>query len=163
MSRNIKNGEKSFLMFIQSYSKTKTVLEAARERISFVFDNFESIIVSISGGKDSTVVAHLALLEASRRNRKIGIFFLDEEVVYQSTIDQVEYLLNLYPENTNRLWLQVPFNLTNATSYTDRYLTAWEPGKHKEWMRPKGRKNITASPWGSNPKIIKILDLIFTM
>lgn len=128
-------------------------MEAAKERISFVFDNFDSIIVSISGGKDSTVVAHLALLEASKRGRKIGVFFLDEEAVYQSTVDQVEYLMSLYPENTNRLWLQVPFNLTNATSYTDRYLTAWEQGKHKQWMHPKGKKNIVSPPWGDNPTI----------
>lgn len=78
---------------------------------------------------------------------------MDEEVVYQATIDQVEYLMSLRPKNTNRLWLQVPFNLTNATSYTDRYLTAWEQGKHKQWMRPKGRKNIVAPPWGDNPTI----------
>lgn len=129
------------------------MLTAARERISFLFDNYESIIVSISGGKDSTVTAHLALVEANRRGRKIGIFFLDEEVVYQSTADQVEYLMSLYPENTNRLWLQVPFNLTNATSYTDRYLSVWEPRKHKEWMRHKGKKNIVAPPWGDNPSI----------
>lgn len=93
------------------------------------------------------------MVEAAKRDRKIGIFFLDEEVVYQATVDQVEYLMSLYPENTNRLWLQVPFNLTNATSYTDRYLTAWEQGKHKQWMRPKGKKNIVAPPWGDNPTI----------
>lgn len=92
-------------MFIQTYDRTKNVLEAARERISFIFDNYKNIIVSVSGGKDSTVLAHLALLEAHKRNRKIGLFFLDEEVVYQSTIDQIEYLMGLFPENTNRLWL----------------------------------------------------------
>jgi len=137
----------------QRYSKTKNVLEAARERVSRVFDCFESIIVSVSGGKDSTVAAHLALLEARRRGRKIGIFFLDEEVVYQSTVAQVEYLMSMYPENTNRLWLQVEFNLTNATSLTEPYLKAWEAGKHKEWMRSKGRDNIVAPPWGDNPTI----------
>lgn len=129
------------------------MLEAARERISFLFDCYDTVIVSISGGKDSTVVAHLALLEAHRRNRKVGLFFLDEEVVYQATIDQVEYLMALFPQNTNRLWLQVPFNLTNATSLTEPYLTAWEPGKHKQWMRPKGKNNIIAPPWGDNPTI----------
>ena len=40
----------------------KDVLTAARERISYIFDNFEKIIVSVSGGKDSTVLCHLALL-----------------------------------------------------------------------------------------------------
>lgn len=129
------------------------MLEAAKERISFLFDCYDNIIVSISGGKDSTVVAHLALLEARRRNRKVGLFFFDEEVVYQSTVDQVEWLMNLYPDNTNRLWLQVEFNLTNATSLTEGALKAWEKGKHKDWMRPKGKQNIISPPWGDSPTI----------
>ena len=115
----------------------KTVLESARERISYVFDEFENIIVSISGGKDSTVLAHLALLEAHKRGRRIGIFFLDEEVVYDSTIKQVDYIMTLYPENTVPLWLQVEFKLTNATSLTESQLICWEAGKHKIWMRSK--------------------------
>lgn len=83
----------------------------------------------------------------------MGLFFLDEEVVYQATVDQVEWLMNLFPENTNRLWLQVEFNLTNATSLTEPFLKVWEHGKHKEWMRSKGKNNIVAPPWGAEPKI----------
>ena len=54
-----------------TYHPEKNVLEAVRERISYIFDEFERIIVSISGGKDSTVLAHLALVEAHKRGRKI--------------------------------------------------------------------------------------------
>ncbi|MDF1578611.1 MAG: phosphoadenosine phosphosulfate reductase family protein [Desulfobulbales bacterium] len=140
-------------MLTQRYSKTKNVLTAARERVAWIFDCYDNIIVSISGGKDSTVIAHLALTEARRRERKIGLFFLDEEVVYLSTAEQVEYLMGLFPKNTNRLWLQVEFNLTNATSLTEGQLKAWEAGKHKIWMRSKGRNNIVARPWGPTPTI----------
>ena len=125
----------------------KTVLEAARERIAFVFDHFETIVVSVSGGKDSGVLVHLALLEAVRRGRRIGVHFLDEEVVYQSSVEQVEYLLGLFPEATKRMWLQIPFFLTNATSLSEGQLRAWEPGEHKLWMRPKGEDNIRYKPW----------------
>lgn len=125
----------------------KTVLEAARERIAFVFDAFENIIVSISGGKDSTCLANLALTEANRRGRRIGLFLLDEEVLYQSSVDQVEYLMSLFPENTKRMWLQIPFFLTNATSFQGSQLRCWEPGEHKLWMRPKGELNMKAKPW----------------
>ena len=131
----------------QVYLRGQNVLDAARERIAFVFDAFETVNVSISGGKDSTVLAHLALLEAQHRNRKVGLFFLDEEVVYQSTAEQVEYLMSLLPDHTNRLWLQIPFCLTNATSLQESQLVCWEPGKHKLWMRPKGKGNIVAKPW----------------
>lgn len=125
----------------------KTVLEGARERIAFVFDTHEQVICSISGGKDSTVLAHLALTEAKKRGRKIGLYFLDEEVVYQSTVEQVDYLMSLFPEVTNRLWLQTEFALTNATSTTEGQLICWEAGKHKTWMRPKRSDSIKAPPW----------------
>lgn len=133
----------------------KTVEVAARERMSYIFDEFENIIVSISGGKDSTVLCWLAMQEARRRNRKIGIFFLDEEVVYQSTIDQVTWLMNLYPENTTRLWFQFPFHLTNSTSYKEGQLICWEPGKHKIWMRSKVPYSIQHIPWDREHQTIR--------
>jgi predicted phosphoadenosine phosphosulfate sulfurtransferase len=53
----------------------ENVVSAAKRRISYIFDEFENICVSISGGKDSTVLAYLTLDEAHKRNRRIGIFF----------------------------------------------------------------------------------------
>jgi len=134
---------------------SKNVLEATKERIAFIFDEFENIVVSISGGKDSTVLAHLALTEAHKRNRRIGIFFLDEEVVYDSTVKQVEYIMNLYPENTIPLWFQIEFHLTNATSLTQTQLITWEPGKHKIWMRPKRRGSIQHKPWPKETETVR--------
>lgn len=140
---------------IQVYSNRLTVLDAARQRVSFIFDNFENIHVSISGGKDSTVLAHLMLMEAKRRDRKIGIFFLDEEVVYQSTIDQVTWLIeDVAPEHVIPLWLQIEFDLTNSTSYQENHLTAWEAGKHDKWMRPKKSYAIKFAPWDREKQII---------
>ena len=131
----------------------KTVLKASRERISYIFDEFDNIIVSVSGGKDSTVLCHLALQEARKRGRKIGIFFLDEEVVYRNTVEQVEYLMSLYPENTNRFWLQIPFNLTNSTSFADGQVKCWEQSKKKLWMHPRKKENILTKTWSHETKI----------
>lgn len=131
----------------QTFSKLN-VLEATRQRVSFIFDSFDDIKVSISGGKDSTVLVHLMLSEAKRRKRKVGIFFLDEEVHYQSSVDMVTYTIEeMSPDNVIPLWLQIPFKLTNATSYTEDQLMAWEPGKSKIWMRPKKSYAIKAPPW----------------
>jgi predicted phosphoadenosine phosphosulfate sulfurtransferase len=133
----------------------KNVITAAKERISYIFDEFENIIVSISGGKDSTTLAHLALIEAHKRNRKIGIFFLDEEVVYDSTVKQIEYLMNMYPENTIKLWFQIEFNLTNATSIAESQLRCWEAGKHKIWLRSKNAESIQHKPWSIEKETIR--------
>lgn len=141
-------------MLKQVYIK-ENVKDAAEKRISYIFDEFKNIIVSISGGKDSTVLCWMALQEARKRNRKIGIFFLDEEVVYQSTIDQVTWLMNLYPENTVRLWFQFPFKLTNATSLMDSQLICWEEGKHNIWMRSKVPYSIQHQPWDKEKQTIR--------
>ena len=101
------------------------------------------------------MLAHLALLEAHKRKRRIGLFFLDEEVVYESTIQQIEYLMNLYPENTIPLWLQIEFNLTNATSYMEGQLKCWEAGKQKIWMRSKHPIAIKHKPWDSEKETIR--------
>lgn len=139
----------------QVYSNHKNVLDAARERISFIFDHLEDIHVSISGGKDSTVLAHLALLEAQRRGRRVGIFFLDEEVVYQSTIDQVEYIMEeMAPGYVIPLWLQMEFHLTNATSLTETQFIPWEAGKSKIWMRPKKSYAIKFPPWDRSKETV---------
>lgn len=131
------------------------VLTAAKRRMAYIFDEFENVVVSISGGKDSTVLAHLALMEANKRDRRIGMFFLDEEVVYDSTIRQIEYLMNLYPENTIPLWLQIEFNLTNATSYKEGQLKCWEAGKHKIWMRSKHPTSIQHKPWDREKETVR--------
>lgn len=135
------------------YNNNKNVLEATRERINFVFDKFETIIVSISGGKDSTVLAHLALSEAHKRGRKIGLFYLDEEAVYDATIKQVEYLMSLYPENTVRYWFQFEFNLTNSVDIGDGQFHCWEQGKRKDWIHPRDKRNVLKRTWTHETKI----------
>ena len=135
--------------YIQKYNSDKTVVAAAKERMGYIFDSFREINVSISGGKDSTVVAWLAINEAKRRGRKIGIVFIDEEVVYQSTVDQVEYIMDLGAGCVDRWWLQFPFLLTNAVSLEEGQLICWEQGKHKEWVHPRNVKNVLGKPWAS--------------
>lgn len=131
------------------------VLTATQRRIGFLFDHYENIQVSVSGGKDSQVLAHLLLVEAQRRNRKLGLFFFDEEVMYQSTIDMITYMMeDWFPDHVIPLWLQIEFNLTNATSYTDSHLVAWEAGKGKIWMRPKKSYAIKMPPWDVEKQII---------
>ena len=68
------------------------VLEAARQRIAWTFDNFPRIYVSFSGGKDSTVMLHLVMDEAIRRGRRVGVLFVDLEGQYKLTIDHIQEL-----------------------------------------------------------------------
>jgi len=94
----------------------KNVLEASRERISWTFNNFEKIYISFSGGKDSTVMLHLVLQEAIKRNRKCGILFIDLEGQYRCTIEHVKKCYEMYDKYIEKFWICLPIHLRNAVS-----------------------------------------------
>lgn len=120
------------------WNREKNILQASRERIAYIFDEFEEIQVSISSGKDSTVLLHLVLQEAEKRNRKFEVFFLDQEAEYDATIRLIREQMNhplIIP-----LWYQIPIYMTNSTSYSDYFLYAW--GEGEKWMRDKEPNSI---------------------
>src|SRR5512146_3002843 len=94
----------------------KDVLTAARERVAFVFDHFARVYASFSGGKDSSVLLDLAVAEARRRGRKIGVLFVDLEGQYRITIDHVRDRLTAYADVVDPYWVALPLNLRNAVS-----------------------------------------------
>ena len=92
----------------------KNVLEAARERVAYVFDSFPKVYVSFSGGKDSTCMLHLVMHEAIRRKRKVGILFIDLEGQYKLTIDHINECCKLYAAHIELFWICLPLHLRNA-------------------------------------------------
>ena len=71
---------------------------AAIERIKYTFDNFERIYLSFSAGKDSTIMLHLAMEEAKRRNQKIGILIVDLEGQYKLTMKHADNCFEMYKD-----------------------------------------------------------------
>lgn len=112
----------------------KDVYTASKERIGFLFDEFEDIYVSVSGGKDSTVVFNLVLEVARERGRRIGCFFLDQEFEYQATIDLIRKWM--HEPDVDPYWVQVPIKMYNANSPTQPYVEIWSPEREDTWMRP---------------------------
>lgn len=115
------------------------VLTAARKRVAYLFDNYDNIQLSFSGGKDSTVLFHLLNEEAKKRNRKFRLFFLDQEAEYQGTIDMVNWAMR--QPNVIPVWYQLPMFMTNACSQQQMFLWAW--GEGEQWVRPKSDIAIT--------------------
>jgi predicted phosphoadenosine phosphosulfate sulfurtransferase len=118
----------------RKYNNT-SVLDAARSRIEFVFDHFEKILVSFSGGKDSSVVTHMVVDEARKRGRKIGLMFVDWECQYKLTIDFVESVFKQYEDSIDPLWLCLPIKTPNETSCIDTEFVAWDETKQDIWAR----------------------------
>ncbi|MCP4649597.1 MAG: DUF3440 domain-containing protein [PVC group bacterium] len=121
-------------MKIKKYQK-ENVLEATRERIKIIFDEFEKIYVSFSGGKDSSVVTHLILEEAIKRNRTIGLLVIDLEAQYLDTIKHVHQIVETYKDNIDLHWVCVPLLLRNAVSNYEPRWICWDKDKKDSWVR----------------------------
>lgn len=115
------------------YDPNKNVLQAAQERISFVFDEFERVCISLSGGKDSTVMFHLAYEEAQKRDRILDVLIIDLEGQYQLTVRHLEQLCNL--PGLNVMWVCLPLNLRNGCSVFQPHWCCWEHDAKNRWVR----------------------------
>jgi|TARA_R100000152_G_C6782015_1_gene218013 predicted phosphoadenosine phosphosulfate sulfurtransferase len=112
----------------------ENVWEASLKRIEYIFDEFKNVVISFSGGKDSTVTLELALIVARKKNRlPLKVYFLDQEAEWGSVIKYVKSVM--YRKEIDPLWIQVPIFLPNSISQEEAFLVTWEEGK--EWMREK--------------------------
>jgi predicted phosphoadenosine phosphosulfate sulfurtransferase len=119
------------------------VLTAAQERIEFTFDNFEKIYISFSAGKDSTVMLHLVMEEAKKRNRKIGCMLLDWECQIGLTIEFAKSMFTEYAEWIEPYWIALPIKTWNSCSQIETEWTAWDNNKKDLWVRQPDEISIT--------------------
>ena len=130
------------------FNRDKNVYEAALERMNYIFDNYETVIVSCSGGKDSTITTYLAIEVAKKKKKPFYLFFLDQEIEYSNTIDFVDIIMK--EEYVIPLWFQVSALLTNTSSITQNIIDPWNPEKKMQWVHKQKVKSIKKIDWEVN-------------
>lgn len=113
------------------------VYDAAIERIKFVFNNFDNIYVSFSGGKDSGLLLNLVIryMQEHGIHRKIGLFHQDFEAQYKATADYVERTFESVPDYVERFWCCLPMAVRNAMAMNDPWWYPWDDKKRDLWVR----------------------------
>ena len=128
---------------------SQNVYEAALDRMRWVFDEFPNVIAGVSGGKDSTVIFHLALQVAREKNRlPLKVLFVDQEAEWQATIDQIELMMQ-HPD-VEPMWFQMPIKLFNATSNQEHWLQCWDPAEKDRWMREQVEYSYKENKYGTD-------------
>lgn len=115
----------------------ESVLDAARKRIAKSFDMFERLYISFSGGKDSSVMMHLVMEEAIKRNRKVGVLIIDLEAQYADTIKHIEEMIEEYKDHIELHWFCGQLLLRNAVSNYQPRWVCWDETKQESWIREK--------------------------
>lgn len=83
------------------------VYTALQKRLDYIFQEFDNIYVSFSGGKDSGLLLHLVMdyMKEHKIRKRIGVFHQDFEAQYTVTTDYItrtfkrlenEYGIELY-------------------------------------------------------------------
>ncbi len=110
------------------------VYTASTQRLETLFDNFERIYVSFSGGKDSGCLVQLALEVARKKNRlPLDVLHLDLEAWYSHTADFVAKIMTR--PDVRPHWICLPLHLRNSVSQIQPHWVCWDPEAKDLWLR----------------------------
>ncbi|EPD1675883.1 hypothetical protein ACR6LM_000425 [Enterococcus faecalis] len=73
------------------------VFDATLKRLEYIFEEFDKVYFSFSGGKDSGLMVQLANLVAEKLDRNFDLLILNIEANYTATVDFIKKL-NSYLE-----------------------------------------------------------------
>ncbi len=124
------------------------VLDAARERIASLFDRYPNVVVAMSGGKDSTVVANLSLEVAREKGRlPLRVLFLDQEAEWAGSVAVVRDMM--YRPDVEPLWFQIRLDNTNAGSHGNDVFRCWDEDARALWIHERDPIARTENTFGT--------------
>ena len=96
----------------------ENVYEALQRRIQYIFEEFDNIFVSFSGGKDSGLLLELTLdfQQKYYPDKKIGVFHQDFEAQYDETTKYVERTFERIKDKAECYWVCLPMATRTAVS-----------------------------------------------
>lgn len=115
------------------------VWDAGNERLKYIFDTFEKVYVSFSGGKDSGVLLNLAIKYVREHcpDRKIGVQIMDNEANYELS---TKFMLDILDSNRDILdiyWCCMPITLPCTVSVYHTDWQCWGNDDRDIWVQPR--------------------------
>lgn len=115
------------------------VYDSLQLRLKFIFEEFDNIFVSFSGGKDSGLLLNLVLDFQKKYypKKKIGVFHQDFEAQYSYTTRYVERTMERIKDDAELYWVCLPMATRTALSNYQMFWYPWDDKKEDLWIRPR--------------------------
>ncbi len=126
---------------MKKYCK-ENVLEAAMNRLEYIFDTFPHVYFSFSGGKDSGAMIQLADQVARQKKKTFDLLILDIEANYDATRVFMEKIKAL-PSINQTYHFCLPFYEDNNTSVFQPQWLMWDEQEREKWVQPMPKDAIS--------------------
>ena len=115
----------------------QNVYDALQDRLRLLFEEFDNIFVSFSGGKDSGLLLNLTLDFQKKYypNKRIGVFHQDFEAQYTVTTEYIERTFERIKDAVEPYWVCLPMATRTALSSYQMYWYPWDDTKEAIWVR----------------------------
>lgn len=116
----------------------QNVYDALQDRLRYLFEEFDNIVVSFSGGKDSGLLLNLTLDFQKKYypDKQIGVFHQDFEAQYTVTTEYVERTFERIKNEAEPYWVCLPMATRTALSSYQMFWYPWDDTKEDAWVRP---------------------------
>lgn len=109
------------------------VYTESKDRIRYLYESFDNVVVNFSAGKDSTAVLNLTIEVAEELGKKPVVNFFDEEAIHPPTVEYA-YRVSQNP-NIQFNWYCLEFKHRNACSNENPFWYCWDVDAKDKWVR----------------------------
>lgn len=116
----------------------QNVYETTINRLRYIFNEFDNIFISFSGGKDSGLLLNITLdfQQKYYPHKKIGVFHQDFEAQYSATTEYVTRTFDRIEKLVYPYWVCLPMATRMALSNYQMYWYPWDDTMADAWVRP---------------------------
>lgn len=134
------------------------VYDALIQRLDFIFGEFDKVVVSFSGGKDSGVLLAITMDYARRTGNlgRLAVYHMDYEAQYTATTEYVDRVFDALPPEVDGYRVCLPIKAQCSTSMFQAYWQPWKMSEKSIWCRPMPTKHVINEnnfPWNFDYEI----------
>jgi len=128
------------------------VHEALIKRLDFIFGEFDKVVVSFSGGKDSGVLLAITMDYAKSTSNldRLAVYHMDYEAQYTATTEYVDRVFDALPPEVDGYRVCLPIKAQCSTSMFQAYWQPWKMSEKDIWCREMPTRHVINEsnfPW----------------